>query len=311
MLETISTASVPVGERLAYWNEVAQKMVAPVHVEAGDHAPFSASIQRRKLRDCELLSLSSTPARVVSAPNHESAGVLNIQLLHRGATTNSTGGRVAAVEAGDFILFDPSQPLWLEFARPTQAILVRLPKVAVEERMPGLRSKVGVAMSGRRGPGAMLSTFLRTAFSEIERGEDDVWMDSLSDALWPLIGMAYAPSEAPGHESRAMAWRAQLFELIDAELCDPDLDVNRLARRMGLSARYIQMLFAEIGTTPRAFIRKQRLERAARRLERDGVGAMITSLAYDLGFNCLSSFCRSFRDHFGVSPDAYRRGVRG
>jgi len=310
MLETVTTANVAAGQRLAYWNDMAHKMVAPVHVEPRDPARFSAHIQRKKLRDCDLLSLRSSPAHVLSAPDHESAGVLNIQLQHRGSTTNHTGGLTAVLNEGDFMLFDPSQPFWLDFARPTQAIVVRLPRATVEERMPHLLGRVGIAMNGKHGPGLVLSNFLRTAFSELERGEGGPWVDSLGDALWPLLQMVYAPCHDEGEASRAAAWRASLFEAIDTELCDPELDVNRLARRMGLSPRYIQMLFAEIGTTPRAIIKTRRLEYAAKRLEREGMGTMITGLAYDLGFNCLSSFCRSFKSHFGVSPDAYRRGQR-
>jgi len=98
---------------------------------------------------------------------------------------------------------------------------------------------------------------------------------------------------------------------VESDLTDPELDVHRLARRMGVSPRYVQMLFAELGTTPRAFIQERRLDLAARRLEREGLAITVTDVAYDVGFNDLSSFCRAFRRRFETSPRNYRSGARG
>lgn len=309
-VETVTTANVPAGERLAYWNDITGKAIAPMRVEARNAASFSARMDRKKLRDCELLSLRSSPAHVIGTPGQQGAGVLNLQLQRRGTTLNFTGGREAVLREGDFVLYDPSQPFWLDFERTTEAIVLRLPRAKVEERMPQLRSRVGMAIDGRRGAGAVLSNFLRTVAMELERDEQGQWADSLGEVVWPLLQMVYAPVAGDVAASRAAVWRAKLFQLIDADICDPELDVNLLAERAGLSARYIQMLFSEIGVTPRAFIKSRRLELAASRLEREGMGTMITSVAYDLGFNCLSSFCRSFKSRFGVSPDAFRRGCR-
>ena len=309
-VETVTTANVPVGERLAYWNDITGKAIAPMRVEARNAASFSARMDRKKLRDCELLSLRSSPARVIGTPDQRAAEAFNLQLQHKGTTVNFTGGREAVLKEGDFVLFDPSQPFWLDFERTTEAIVLRLPRAKVEERIPQLRNKIGMAVDGRSGPAAVLSNFLRTVAAQLERDDDGNWADSLGEVVWPLLQMVYAPAGCDAAASRAAVWRSKLFELIDADICDPDLDVNLLAERAGLSARYIQMLFSDIGVTPRAFIKGRRLELAASRLEREGMGTMITSVAYDLGFNCLSSFCRSFKSQFGVSPDAFRRGCR-
>lgn len=309
LLEELSTAQVAVPDRVPFWNDIAQ-MVAPIRVEPLGEIPFEARMYRRKLRECELLSPCSTPARIYSAPDHASAGVLNIQIQHRGRSTNHTGGRTARLEEGDFVLYDPSQPLWLNFDEYTQAIVLRLPLATAEERIPHLRSQVGIPVSGRSGPGALFSSFLRNAWEELERDGEGEWLDSLSDAIWPLLNMAYAPMRPSNDSNRREERRRALFEAVECELTDPELDVHRLAQRMGVSARYIQMLFAELGTTPRAFIQNRRLEMAARRLEREGADVTVTDVAYDVGFNDLSSFCRAFRKRFEMSPRIYRAGRR-
>ncbi|MBO9498238.1 MAG: AraC family transcriptional regulator [Novosphingobium sp.] len=309
LLEELSTAAVAPNDRLPYWNGIAQ-MFAPIRVEALGDTPFEAHLYRRMLRDCELLSPSSSPARIYSGPDHEQAGVLNIQLQHRGRTTTHTGGRTALVEEGDFLLFDPTKPHWQTFEEHTQAIVVRVPLATVEERMPHLRGRVGIAMSGRSGAGALFSSFLRRAWEELEHDDAGEWIDGMSDAIWPLLDMAYAPARPALEPNRRDERRRALFEAVEAELTDPELDVHRLARRMGVSPRYVQMLFAELGTTPRAFIQNRRLELAARRLTREGGEVTVTDVAYDVGFNDLSSFCRAFRKRFETSPRNYRAGSR-
>ena len=309
LLEELSTAQVAISDRLPFWNDIA-RMVAPIRVEPQGESPFEARMYRRKLRECELLSPCSTPARIYSAPDYESAGVLNIQIQHRGRSTNHTGGHTTMLEEGDFVLYDPSKPLWLTFEEYTQAIVLRVPLATAEERIPHLRNQAGLRVSGQSGPGALFSSFMRNAWEELERNEYGEWIDALSDAIWPLLDMAYAPLRPAIETNRREERRRSLFEAVEADLTDPDLDVHRLARRMGVSARYVQMLFAELGTTPRAFIQNRRLELAARRLEREGTDVTVTDVAYDVGFNDLSSFCRAFRRRFEMSPRNYRAGGR-
>lgn len=310
LLEEMSTAEVAASERLPFWNDIASRMITPLRVEALGDEQFDARIYRRRLRECEIVSPVSSPARVSRDAEYD-AGVLNIQLQHRGRTTNHTGGRTAVLEEGDFVLYDPSKPLWLTFTEPTQAIVLRVPLATVEERMPHLRSQVGIPVSGRSGPGALFSNFLRQAWQELERDEEGEWAEALGEAIWPLLDMAYAGTRPKIEANRRIERRRALFEAVEVDLTDPDLDVHRLARRMGVSARYVQMLFAELGTTPRAFIQDRRLELAARRLEHEGLDVTVTEVAYDAGFNDLSSFCRAFRRRFETSPRNYRSGGRG
>jgi AraC-like DNA-binding protein len=304
-LELMSTHGLAPRDRLPFWNELAQR-IAPIEVEAVGDTPFQASIARRRFRDFELISPSSSPARIHSRPGHESAGVLNIQVQHAGRSTNHTAGRTCVLEEGDFLVYDPSRPLWLDFAEPTQAIVLQLPLATVEERLPHLRALAGVPMSGSRGPGALFSNMVRNAWKQIEAGDDD-WAETLPDVIWPLLRMTFPePAANPDHDRRALL-RRELFAAVDAELCDPDLDTHRIANRLGVSARYVQILFAEMATTPSAFIRSRRLELAARRLAEPGAST-ITDVAYAVGFNDLSSFCRAFRQRFEVSARDYRAG---
>ena len=309
VLETLSTRGMAAPERLPFWNEVTARMVAPIRVEVAEPGMFQAHIRRRRCRDIELLSLTSSPAHIVSTRDLDRAGVLNLQLQLSGRSINNTGGRSCALEEGDFTLYDPTQPLSLTFSEPTEALVVRLPLASAEERLPKLRRMAGIKVRGDVGPGAAVARFLRTCWAELERDECD-WAETLDDVIWPMLELAYAGERVvPCEVSRREERRRALFATIEHQLEDPDLDSATIARSSGVSARYVQMLFAEMATTPSAFIQQRRLERAARRLEGDGRAA-ITDVAFDVGFNDLSSFCRAFRRRFDVSPRDYRAGQR-
>ena len=305
MLQSIDTSSVAARDRLPFWTELADRFIAPLTIEVPDDSAFEARMYRAALRDCEIISPCSSPARIYNGAGND-VGMLNLQLQHAGRSINDTGGRTSVLNEGDFLLFDPAQPLELTFTEPTQTIVLRLPVAYIEARMPRLRRMVGIPIRGDSGAGALFSRFLRAAWAQIETGEND-WGDGMSDVIWPLLDLAYSsirPSEPEaGRRDRR---RRAVLDLIEAHLCDARLDTRQIADRVGVSTRSIQLLFAEMGMTPSAYIQQRRLDRAASRLDKEGGEATITGIAFDVGFNDLSSFCRAFRRRFGMSPSDYR-----
>src|SRR5262249_43369763 len=87
---------------------------------------------------------------------------------------------------------------------------------------------------------------------------------------------------------------------------------TELARVARMSPyHFVRTFRAVIGMTPYQFVLRTRLHRAAVRLRRSN--ASISTIAFDAGFNDLSTFNRRFRRLMGASPRAYRgqdrRGV--
>ncbi len=78
-----------------------------------------------------------------------------------------------------------------------------------------------------------------------------------------------------------------------------------LAREAGVSRYHFLRTFRHVtGQTPHQFVLATRLHRAAVRLRR--TADAISAIAFDAGFNDLSTFNRRFRRIFGVHPGAYR-----
>lgn len=310
-LETFSTAICPrAAGRLAYWNQLAASTLGPVEIDAVD-GDFEATLKRIRLRDLEIIAPTSPPATIRTGATRRVTGMLNLQVQLRGTSTTCVGERIARLQAGDFMLFDPAAVSLQYFAEPTAVIIVRLPLTGAEARAPGLCNMLGVPVSGAHGAGIMLSQFIRTTWEQLEQDGNQDWADSLCEVIWPLIDLAYAGVRgalpAPG---RAERLRRDILGYADRHCLDSDLTAARIAAALNVSTRYVQMTFARMGTTPSAYVRSRRLDHAARLLANPGYDTPITSIALDSGFGDLSTFCRLFRCRHGVSPSEYRAGRR-
>jgi AraC family transcriptional regulator, positive regulator of tynA and feaB len=309
-VETFSTAGYARADRIAYWNDIAASTIGPLVIEALDHDSFDASMKRVCLRNCEILAPTSHPASIRTEPNGAESGILNLQIQHRGRSSTHFRDRICTLETGDFMLFDPSCASVLEFSEATQVIVIRLPTAQAEGHVPGLRELAGIPIRGNRGGGALLTGFVRMAWSQLEGEEDLGWADSFCEVIWPLVEMAYSGVRAATAATPRERRRREVLAHIDAHLLEADLTAHRIAGDLGISARSVQIIFAAMGTTPSAYIQSRRLDHAARQLAQARRDAPITAVAFDSGFNDLSSFCRLFRRRFGVAPREYRAGAR-
>jgi AraC family transcriptional regulator len=92
------------------------------------------------------------------------------------------------------------------------------------------------------------------------------------------------------------------------EPLDEPLSLTMLARSVAMSPYHFLRTFRQVvGMTPHQFVLHTRLHRAAVRLRRSDES--VSAIAFDAGFNDLSTFNRRFRRVVGVSPSAYRSGL--
>ena len=104
------------------------------------------------------------------------------------------------------------------------------------------------------------------------------------------------------HDDRLTA----ALELMESHPGEP-LKRSETARRIGLSTRQLDRLFSgKLGASYADHYRRIRLERARDLLRQSAVP--ITEIALGCGFSSASHFSRAYREAFGVTPAAERRG---
>ena len=114
-----------------------------------------------------------------------------------------------------------------------------------------------------------------------------------------------AGTHLPATDSRVL-----LFEEINGYIClhlsDPELSVERIARKHGVSKSHFYGIFKKmLGCQPAEYIRQLRLREACRLLKSGRW--MLSEVADQTGFSSLSVFSRSFRQMTGRSPSEYLR----
>jgi AraC-like DNA-binding protein len=106
---------------------------------------------------------------------------------------------------------------------------------------------------------------------------------------------------------RAARLRAIQSDIV-THLDSPALTVSAIARRHGVSVRYVHQLFAPTGGTFSEFVLEKRLARAWAQLKDARFDdRTISDVALGVGFGDLSYFNRTFRRRYGCAPRDVRR----
>ena len=118
----------------------------------------------------------------------------------------------------------------------------------------------------------------------------------------PFVPSAVAPSDK--------AYVERVRAEIQRGLADPDFGVAELADALAQDRsrvfRRVRELFDQ---SPSDLIRRMRVEAGERLLSESS--ATVTEVAYAVGFNSVSYFCRCFQEAYGATPAAYRTRVSG
>jgi AraC family transcriptional regulator len=141
-------------------------------------------------------------------------------------------------------------------------------------------------------------------------GKTDVGLDEVGlwfAARFAALAAGRPPPPRVAERDRRRAVDAALW--IDAH-ADQPIDLAAAARQAGLSEfHFLRVFHRVLGVTPKQYVIRSRLRRAARMLAEDA--RSITDVALEVGFGDLSNFVRTFHRAAGVSPRRFRQASRG
>ena len=146
-----------------------------------------------------------------------------------------------------------------------------------------------------------------TSFLELTP-RDDAHADALiSQHVADLVALALGSTREAGEAIMQRGVRAARLHAIMADarsgVSARDLSVAAMARRHGVSTRYVQMLFEREGMTFSQFVLAERLAYAHKLLTDPRHGHVkVSDIAFQAGFSDLSYFNRAFRRRYGMTP---------
>jgi AraC-like DNA-binding protein len=314
MKAVVTTADVPAGRRFNFWQDAVCDVFVELDCRPVSQRPFFGEITTARCDDLHFSTVRScdqnvyrTPARIRAAKED----VLLISLQTRGSGLIMQDGRETKLQPGDFACYDSTRPYVLSFNEDFEQLVLHMPRRRLLDRIGRSELLTARAVRATSPVGSLAFPFLRQAAavigdvdSETASRLSDIALALVTTAFAELVGREQTP-DAQSWARTALAYRAKAF--IEAHLHDPKLTPASVADALGISLRYLQLLFHAENTTISDWIWDNRLARSRQRL-RDPLLAheSIAQVAFGCGFTELAHFSRRFKAAYNVSPRDYR-----
>ncbi|MBR3386742.1 MAG: response regulator [Bacteroidales bacterium] len=165
-------------------------------------------------------------------------------------------------------------------------------KVAVENQVQGLGKGADAYVTKPFQP-AYLLALIKSLLQNREKLHRQLGSVTTTEEIAPE---ALSPRDA--------AFMKELYELMEKELANIDLDITRITEMMKISrTKFYYKVKGLTGENPSVFFKRYKLNRAADLLKEGKYN--MSEIAYMTGFNTLSHFSTSFKKQFGVPPSEY------
>lgn len=298
LTEIFHTGSIRKEERLQYWNRLASTTFGAMQVEPVS-SRFSGRMHRRIFRGVELISVESTPVSVEGLSGSSHCGLF-LLLSQRGTSRLQQRGHEAVLQAGELTALYAHEPYLIESSQAHLTHILFVPGRQAAEMLDD-----HIAVTHTAGECDLISAFVRR-LATLDAKQPGP--GNLQQTTRDLIELNW-PSPRKRHSRiGAAAWELHLRQYVEQHLSEPELNAERIANALGITARYVQMIFTRMQTTASQYILECRLQRVADRL-RTETASRISDIALEAGFSDLSYFCRCFRSRFQVTAREFRSAL--
>jgi len=307
-----ATADLPQRDRVPFWCDVFAKNIVQIEIEPNRDAPFEASATVRLLPGVGLLSpCHSSPADMQRTPNLIADGDDSVAILVNleGAMTGVQGRREIDLAAGDATLILHADPARIRCTKTRYLSALISRKIAASS----IRDFEGVAMQRLPRDNEALRLLIRYVEllpKELPSRNPELAY-SIATHIQDLFALAVGATRDAADLAAERGLRAARLQAIKydilSNLASHRLTVTAVARRAGITPRYVQLLFEAAGTTFSEYVLERRLARAHRMLsDPQHMHRTVADIAYDSGFGDLSYFNRTFRRRYGAPPTEFR-----
>ena len=302
---SLATASLPVSERLAYWEQYNASALVGLTCQTFEEEGLLAREINLDLDGYRVADIAGN-AHVIERPgrlvrSHPKSSAF-ISLLIHGEGHFHQGHQWLQMGPGDVIVYDTDRPYLFGFGPEMRQLLVDVPLDALQRDGDAVDLSTPILVRGDgMGAPAASARRLRRALQELI--EPSSPPSQTEDAVLEAVSGLLVGRGAYGPATVVAAAKA----FIEAHLDDSTLDVEAVAASVGVSARHLGRLFAAQQGSVGRHLLEQRLRSASNDLrDPSKASCRISDISYRWGFASQAHFATSFKKRYGCSPSEFR-----
>lgn len=310
--EILGTAVADPRHELDQWEDEVRRTCGTVQLVGERHQFGRGIIDTGMFGGVRVSMIKADPHTVIRHDKVASneGGYMYVATPLSGRARLCQDGAEVYVGAGDVVAFDSSRSYTLTMPEPFAMVAVRTSHKDLSVAPEQTRTVTASPWSGGFGVGALAGqTFaaLGCHLNELDEAAREPLGATVSGLITTLFSGRLSSSEDDPSAARQLLV-LRICSFAKKHLGDSSLCPAMLARRYHISLRYLQILFAEQGTSPAKWIRDQRLDKLRIDLGDPRYDQLtVAAIGIRWGLADASQVSRLFRMKYGLSPRDYRR----
>lgn len=272
---------------------------------------FFASTSRWQLGGVALVQTTHDRGDGRRGPAEIAAGdpdLVGLLYMRRGTIGLDFEGRPVVLRPGELVMWDTARRGGFKTSGRVENQTLVVPRERLATVAPGYESMFGRPFRSDHPAARLIGSFLGS-LAPVVSSLDLAAREAVADAALDIARAVVTTRDDPQPRQQTAARLMAVRLYIDANLGNPSLSPDAIAKANAISLRTLHRLFESTHDSVAGVIRERRLSRCHADLLR-GTDESVTAIAYRWGFRNLSFFSRLFRERYGLSARELRMAAR-
>ncbi|MGP4046233.1 AraC-like ligand-binding domain-containing protein [Streptomyces sp. 2A115] len=290
----------------------ASQSFVPLRIGVPAEGALRASLGGVVVDGVVISRIISTPCKVrrdVRQIGSADRELMKIALHRRGRADVEQNDRRGSLQPGDLVAYDTTRPYELRYWDDFETFVIGIPRSRLGLNAQLIARRSAAPLPAGSGVGQVASSCITGLGGNLEEVSPAAAMH-LADALISLIISAFTDA-VPSETGTTSDLGDRILAYCLANLADPALSVGSVARRHGISVRYLQKLLNQRDMSLAAWIRRERLHRIHQDLSNSALANRTAAeIAARWGILDPTHLSRALKAEFGRTAQEIRRAAR-